>query len=106
MTFNNVIWLVDAFIQDGIEFNDLKSGVNKVLNVFFNPLNKAVLDKPVELGFLDFLAKNNQVLDEKLKLLKTDNKAVNANPSLPELRQKILHRFSDIQTLEKQYVIK
>lgn len=38
VTFNNVIWLVDAFIQDGIEFNDLKSGVNKVLNVFLTLL--------------------------------------------------------------------
>lgn len=106
VSYSNIIWLVDEFIRDGIKIDDLKTGVNKVLNVFFKPLNEADIEKPRKSGFLDFLAKNNVALDEKLKALKSDIKAINVDPNQLELIEQIVDRITEIQKFDRHYIIK
>jgi DUF438 domain-containing protein len=105
-TPQEVVEAFDMIMKDKYAIEDVKTVVNKVLNLLYKSLNSYSSLQPAEGGFLDSLKKNNAVMAQKLEELKPWLKKINKKPSDNEIRQKLIDAFTDLLTFKKHYVIK
>ncbi|MDY6800220.1 MAG: PAS domain-containing protein [Bacteroidota bacterium] len=103
---DEVIWVVDELVKQNIPMNPLKYGINKILNLFYNTLNNTPDINLPEKSFLDYLQKNNAVMDEKLKSIKPLVRRINKETITEELRNTLKEKFYELLPFDNHYVIK
>ena len=101
-----VVVAFDMIMKDKYPIEDVKTVINKVLNLLYKALNSHSSLQPAEGSFLDSLVKNNAVMAEKLEELKPWLKKFNKKPADNEIRQKLIDTFTDLLAFKKHYVIK
>ena len=101
-----VVIAFDLIMKDGYPIEDVKTTVNKVLNLLYKSLNEHRSLVPAEGSFLDTLVKNNAVMAQKLEELKPWVKKFNKRPADQEIRQKLIDTFTELLAYKKYYVIK
>ncbi len=103
---SDIIAVVDELVREKIPMEELKTGINKFLNV----LHKAIKSRPApEItpgSLVDCCFRNNTLLDEKLKALRPDIKKLNAQPDAPDLHRSIQGSLEELLQFERYYVIK
>ncbi|HSH51283.1 MAG TPA: PAS domain-containing protein [Bacteroidales bacterium] len=103
---DEVIWVVDELVKQEIPMNPLKSGINKILNLFYNTLNNTPDINLPEKSFLDYLQKNNAVMDEKLKSIKPLVRRINKEPIKNKIKNTLKEKFESLLPFDNHYIIK
>ncbi len=106
INYKDVITVTDNLQKLGIDMEELKTGVNKFLNLFYKTLNTSDIEKPEKNTFLYFLAKNNEELDKRLKAIRPLLLQYNKNTDNKIFAKKLKTAFEDITIFENHYVIK
>ena len=101
-----VMLAFDMIMKDNYPIEDVKSTINKVLNLLHKSLNDYKSIAPVEGSYLDSLIKNNAVMADKLEALKPTVKAFNKNTQDEDVRKKLIETFRELLLFKKHYVIK
>lgn len=101
-----VIIAFDLIMKDNYPIEEVKSTINKVLNLLYKSLNEQKSLMPAEGSFLDSLVKNNAIMAQKLEELKPWVKKFNKRPAETEIREKLINGFNDLLLFRKHYVIK
>lgn len=106
VTAEEVIWVVDEMVKQFPDMENLKTGINKILNLFHKSLqNKAETELP-ENSFLYYLKVDNDEMDEKLKMLKPMIRQVNKEELTETLRKDLTDKFTDLLAFDAHYTIK
>ncbi len=103
---SDIITLVDMLVKSDIPIDDLKTGINKFLNVMNASIKKHPYTSPKPNGFLDCCIKNNADLDKKLKALRPFIRQLNKTPGDGSLKQNLKNDLKTILKFEKYYIIK
>jgi len=103
---SDVISLVDNLVLMKIPMNDLKRGINKLLNLLHKTLSEHPYYPPAKESYLGCLIENNKVLDEKLKQLKPKIRELNNSPEYRELKNEILLLITELGKYNNYYLIK
>jgi DUF438 domain-containing protein len=106
VTPEEVIWVVDELVKQEIPMNHLKSGINKILNLFYNALNNTPDVLLPEKSFLYYIQQNNAMMDEKLKSIKPLVRRINKETITDEIRNTLKEKFKELLPFENHYVIK
>lgn len=103
---SDVISLVDALVLMKTPMDELKRGINKLLNLLYKTLNEHPYYPPAKESFLGCLVENNRLMDEKLKALRPLIKKINQDPENRVLRGVLLEKFLEIEKFNHHYLIK
>ena len=101
-----VVVAFHMIMEDDYPIEEVKSTINKVLNLLYNALNDHSSLVPSEGSFLDSLVKNNTIMAEKLDAIKPLIKKFNKRPDDEEVRQQMIQAFKELLVFKKHYVIK
>jgi DUF438 domain-containing protein len=103
---SDVISLVDKLVLMKIPMNDLKRGINKLLNLLHKTLSEHPYYPPSKESYLGCLIENNKILDAKLKALKPKIKELNSSPDNEDLKSELSQLFTEIEKFSTYYIIK
>ena len=102
----DVIALVDELVRMEIPLAELKKGINKLINLFHDSLNKTTHSEIRKGSFLDYLAVNNAEMEIRLKNLRPLIRSINKNKHDINSKKALLKGFSDLEAFSDLYVIK
>ena len=102
----DIISMVDKLVLMKIPMDDLKRGINKLLNLLYKTLSEHPYYPPVKESYLGILVENNRILDEKLKKLKPKIRELNNFPDNENLKKEFLHLLSELEKYSNYYLIK
>lgn len=103
---SDVIFLVDKLMMMNIPMDDLKKGINKLLNLLYKTISGYNYYPPKKESFLGVLAENNRLLDEELKQIRPLIKELNNNPQNAETKERLYKKFSKVKKFINYYLIK
>ncbi len=102
----DIITAVDALYRQDLPLEELKTGINKMLNLFQIRIQEYPALTPQKGSFLWYLNRNNEELKKKLALLRPKNTQLNRNPGNKKLRQEMLAAFREVEKFTGLYEIK
>lgn len=102
----DIISMVDKLVLMKIPMDDLKRGINKLLNLLYKTLSEHPYYPPAKESYLGILVENNRILDEKLKKLKPKIRELNNFPDNENLKKEFLHLLSGLEKYSNYYLIK
>jgi DUF438 domain-containing protein len=102
----DIITAVDRLFQMEIPLEDLKVGINKMLNLFQIRIKEYPALKPEKDSFLDLLNRNNAELKKRLAILRPKNTQINRDPADEALRKELLEGFREVEQFIRMYEIK
>lgn len=106
MTPSLVIALVDELVQMNIPLPELKTGINKLLNLFNKSLSNYSSPGIPEGSFLDYLQQNNLEMEKRLKKLRPLIRKINENRRDLQVKNELLYGFQELEPFDNHYVIK
>jgi DUF438 domain-containing protein len=102
----DIIEIVDRLVKKGIPAGDLKTGINKWLNILHRSLSNYPVKPPAEGSWLHCAVRNNAIMDQKLKDIRPLVRKLNQDPGDRETIEKLALLFSELQKHGSYYVIK
>ncbi len=102
----DVILVVDQLVLRKIPIEDLKKGVNKLLNLLHKTLSNHPYYPPAKDSFIGCLVENNRLLDEKLQKIRPLIREINNQTADFALRKNLLEKFIEIEKFNSYYIIK
>ena len=106
----DVIVIVDRLFKEQFELNDLKTGINKTLNMFYRGLINQQIPDYTKIPFLASLWHENNALNTKLIELRPLVKKLNSKDNSEEEFQSILKeigkKVTDLNDFEVHYIKK
>jgi len=102
----DVIRAVDSLVKESIPVSELKTGINKFLNVLFRPLSEFSSQPPASDSFLDCCVRNNRELEKRLKQGRGKIRAFNRDPGSEEIRSELLMLITELTRFMTYYQIK
>jgi len=103
---HDVILAFDKLVGMDLSMEEIKKGVNKILNLLYQTLNSFPSALPSPDSFPDYMIRNNHQMDLRLKELRPLNKQINENPDETDLRKRITECFSELSEMNRYYQIK
>lgn len=101
----DVIEAVDELMTQSIDLEELKTAINKLLNLLYNPINSFKSSKPREGQFLWYLVENNAFATDFLKQSTPYLKAINKDYNDAN-REKLVEIYKSLQEFTNIYTIK
>lgn len=102
----DVIAVVDELVKLQIAMPGLKKGINKALNLLNKTLREYPYQAPASGSFLDWLIRNNEQADARLKAIRPLLKELNQNEENFQVRVKLKESFEDLLKIDQHYQIK
>ncbi|HPE78088.1 MAG TPA: hypothetical protein PLC80_18480, partial [Draconibacterium sp.] len=102
----DIISLVDKLVLMKIPMNELKRGINKLLNLLYKTLSEYPYYPPAKESYLGILVENNRILDEKIKKIKPGIRELNNISGNSELKAELIHLFTELEKFTSYYLIK
>ncbi|MFV0590758.1 MAG: DUF438 domain-containing protein [Draconibacterium sp.] len=103
---SDVVYLVDELVKDNIPMPELKTGINKLLNLLYKTLVSHPYYPPESDSYLGVLTENNRLMQEKLVALKPLIKAVNHDQDKDVHFNELTRLFSAHEAFTRYYLIK
>jgi len=106
----DVVTIVDRLMDEGVELPELKTGINKTLNMFYSALIAKAIPDYSTIPFLKSMADENAELNHRLIALRPDIKEINGkhigetekNLALKSIRNKV----TELSEFEVHYIKK
>jgi len=106
----DVIDIVDRLVKDQIDLDDLKSGINKILNMFYRGLINQRIPDYTKIPFLASLWNENNALNAKLielrPLIKKLNNKENSEYEFQKVLKEIGLKVTELNNFEVHYIKK
>lgn len=102
----DVIFLVDRLMEMKIPMDDMKRGINKLLNLLHKTISAFTYYPPSKESYLGVLEENNRLLDERLKEIRPLIREINSHPEDSGIQEKLHSKFSGIKRFINYYLIK
>ncbi|HNX55932.1 MAG TPA: PAS domain-containing protein [Prolixibacteraceae bacterium] len=102
----DVIAVVDELVKMQVAIPELKKGINKTLNLLSKTLQNFPYTPPARGSFFDWLIRNNEQIDLRLKAIRPLLKELNQNPEDTDVRSELKNRLADLQKIDMHYQIK
>ncbi len=106
----DVIVIVDRLVKDQIDLDELKSGINKILNMFYRGLINQPIPDYTKIPFLASLWNENNVLNSKLielrPLIKKLNSKDNSDEEFHNILKEIGIKVTELNDFEVHYIKK
>ena len=106
----DVIVIVDRLVKDQIDLDDLKSGINKILNMFYRGLINQQIPNYTKIPFLASLWHENNALNAKLielrPLIKKLNSKDNSDAEFQNVLKEIGSKVTELNDFEVHYIKK
>lgn len=106
ITPTDIIEVVDRLVLQDIKMSKLKTGINKFINLFYKSINNYPTEILQKDSFLDFLSRNNEIMEEKLKKIRPLVRQINKIEDKSSLFEELKQKFTEIEIFTKFYVIK
>lgn len=103
---SDVIFLVDKLVLDKVPMENLKMGINKLLNLLHKTISEYSYLAPEKNSYLGCMVENNRLLDEKLQMVRPQIREINNNSENIDLRENLLTNFRAINKVNSYYTIK
>ncbi len=106
----DVIVVVDRLVKDQIDLDELKSGINKILNMFYRGLINQRIPDYTKIPFLASLWNENNALNSKLielrPLIKKLNSKDNSDEEFQNVLKEIGSKVTELNDFEVHYIKK
>jgi len=102
----DIIDAVDQMVLLETPMNDLKRGVNKVLNLLFKTIQEHPYHPPEKESCLGIFIQNYEALDGNLKAIRPLIKKLNKDGMDADLREELKDGLSEIEKFRSYYLIK
>ncbi len=106
----DVIIIVDRLVKDQIDLDKLKSGINKILNMFYRGLINQPIPDYTKIPFLASLWNENNALNSKLielrPLIKKLNNKDNSDSEFQDILKEIGSKVTELNDFEVHYIKK
>ena len=103
---SDVISVVDRLVLMKIPMDDLKRGINKLLNLLYKTISEYPYYPPEKESFMGCLVENNRILDERLQEIRPLIREINKSQENEELRIALKDKFLEIEKFTTYYLIK
>ncbi len=103
---SDVISLVDRLVLLKIPMNDLKRGINKLLNLLYKTILDYPYYAPEKESYLGCLVENNRILAERLQEIRPQIREINKQPENEVLRNSLKEKLKEIEKFVQYYLIK
>lgn len=103
---SDVVLVVDKLVKKNIPMDELKKGINKLLNLLYKTISEYKYYPPNKEDYIGCLVENNELLEEKLIEIKPLIKELNKNSEDQELRTEFLNVLVEIAKVDHYYTIK
>ncbi len=103
---SDVISVVDRLVLMKIPMDELKRGINKLLNLLYKTISEYPYYPPEKAGFIGCLVENNRIMDERLQKIRPLIREINKSPENEELRSLLKEKFLEIEKFSNYYLIK
>ena len=103
---SDVISVVDRLVLMKIPMDDLKRGINKLLNLLYKTISEYPYYPPEKESFIGCLVENNRILDERLQDIRPLIREINKELQNEELRNSLKEKFLEIEKFTNYYLIK
>ena len=102
----DIIFLVDELVRVNTPIDELKKGLNKLLNLLYKTISMYPYYPSEKESFLGVLTENNRLMLKKLMLLKPPIKQKNKKINDISTRKDLAVGFSELQKFGSYYLIK
>jgi len=102
---SDIILAVDHLMKEDIDLEDLKTAINKLLNLVFKPIKDYKHTQAKEGSFLDYLVKNSEIAAHKLRTIGGDLKRYNKQKN-QENAYLLKEAYMDLLPFVQVYTIK
>jgi DUF438 domain-containing protein len=102
---HDVLSSFDLLFQKSSRLDKIKTASNKLFNILYETLQAYPAISCEKNSFIDYLIKDNAIVQKKLKDLKPFIKKINRDDNL-ELRKEIRGYFSEIEKFTQHYTVK
>ena len=103
---SDVILFVDRLMMKKIPMEEMKTGINKILNLLHKTISEYTYDPPANDSYLGCMIENNRLLDIRLKKIRPLLREINANPENKETVAKLHSEFTELEKYRNYYLIK
>lgn len=103
---SDVISLVDQLVLMKIPMDDLKKGINKLLNLLHKTISEYPYYPPAKDSYLGCMTQNNRILDERLQQIRPLIRQINQQPEKAELKKSLIEKLFEIEKFSNYYLIK
>ena len=102
----DVIEVVDRLVTRKLPMEELKKGVNKLLNLLHKTLAEHPYYLPESDSYLGYLIENNRLMEERLLAIKPLFRGVNKQAGDESIKKELLERLIDLEKFGDYYTIK
>lgn len=103
---SDVIFLVDKLVLMKIPMDDLKKGINKLLNLLYKTISEHPYYPPVKESYMGCLNENNRIMDELLQQIRPLIRKINKNTENDEVKKMLLEKFRKAEKFSNYFHIK
>lgn len=101
----DIIDVVDLLVMQNIPMEELKSGINKFVNLLSSSILKQVAFVPEKDSFLDALRMSSEQMEVRLRAIRPLLKEINKQNDSPTLRAKLVSSYQELSEFGKHYTI-
>lgn len=103
---SDVISVVDRLVLMKVPMEDLKRGINKLLNLLYKAISEYPYYPSSKDSFIGCLVENNRILAERLQEIRPQIREINKTPENAHLRYSLKEKFLEIGKFTNYYLIK
>ncbi len=102
----DVITVVDRLVLEKVPMEELKKGINKLLNLLHKTLSEYPYYPPEHESYLGCLVENNRLMEERLLTIKPLFRDVNKKAGDESIKKELLDKLIDLEKFGNYYTIK
>ncbi len=102
----DVVAVVDILVTKKVPMEELKTGVNKLLNLLHKTLSERPYYLPEKDSYLGCLVENNRLMEERLLAIKPLFRDINKKADDDSVKSELLEKLSDLEKFGNYYTIK
>ena len=106
ITPDDVVIFVHQLVDSGYPMDDIKSGINKLLNVLRRPLDDFRYEKPADDSFFGVCIQNNAQAISHLNKIRPYILEINKKALTSEIKTELITLWTDVQKFTDYYQIK
>lgn len=106
ITPDDVVIFVHQLVDSGYPMDDIKSGINKLLNVLRRPLDEFRYEKPADDSFFGVCIQNNAQAISHLNKIRPYILEINKKALTSEIKTELITLWTDVQKFTDYYLIK
>ena len=102
----DVVAVVDRLVLEKVPMEELKKGINKLLNLLHKTLSEHPYYPPSEKSYLGCLVANNRLMEERLLIIKPLFRGINKQAGDESIKKELLDKLLDLEKFGNYYTIK